>query len=520
MRSWNVGRNALIGLFCQISTILLSFLARTVFVHILTNEYLGITTLFTSILAILNLSELGLSSAITFALYKPLAQRDNDSIRAIMQFYRRAYQVVGFVFLLLGLALIPFLPNLLTGNTTLVNIYAIYALYLIQTVLSYWFFAYKAVLLTADQKEHLISLIMWGCKTFSVLMQIMFLYLLRDTPAIAFYAFIIITVTTTLLTNAFTAYIVNKLYPFLQDKTPSKITKEERTRILKNIFGLAIYRISGTVNYHLDSIIISAYVSLSVVGIYSNYVLITSGVTQLLGSIFTPFKATIGNLNASESAERSEFILYCLHLLYFWICGLAGVCMWVLYTPFIGGIWLTSDWSFPQYILIALVLKFWIDALNGAIISYREASGLFWATRYRYLITPIINICISLYLVQFYDLGILGILTGSIVSELFNFIIDPIIVFQHTFQKRPWKYYFRYIKYLCLAIGTAHLVQTITLLWNTSSMLGFSVALAVCLILPNILWTAIFYRTPEFQYLWHTMSNIVSTKILTKIKHK
>ena len=162
-RSWNVSRNALVGIVCQVIALILSFVVRTVFAHALSEVYLGITGLFTNVLTILNLSELGLSSAIVFALYKPIADDDKEKINSLMIFYKKAYWIIGVVFLVIGVILIPFLPELLKGNTTLVNVTLVYGLYLLQMVTSYWFFAYRSALLTASQNEYIITVVSCFC---------------------------------------------------------------------------------------------------------------------------------------------------------------------------------------------------------------------------------------------------------------------------------------------------------------------------------------------------------------------
>ncbi|WP_303840323.1 lipopolysaccharide biosynthesis protein [Selenomonas ruminantium] len=516
MRSYNVARNAAVGILCQGFNLLLTFVVRTVFINVLTDEYLGITALFTSILSILSLSELGLSSAITFALYKPIAESDKIKIMALMRFYRKAYIVVGTLFLTLGVALIPMLPYLMNGSTNLVNIYIIYGMYLAQMVFSYWFLAYKSVLLTASQKEYLVSISGWCIKTVAGILQIIFILWFNDNPELAFYVYSFLGALTTLATNILTAHVVDELFPYLKDMEVNFISKTERMDIFKNMFGVAIYRISNVVNYSLDSIIVSTYIGLATVGIYSNYVLINKGISTILGAVFNPFTASIGDLNASETKEKKEFVFNTLNLLFFWICGLCGVFMWVLFNPFIGGLWLDNNWIFTSSIVVAMVLKFWVDAFMGAVIRFREASGLFWNTRYRYILTPLVNVSVSLYLVAVCEWGILGVLIGSISSECIMVIIDPIIVFRNVFIKSPKRFYVNYFAYMIVAIVTALFTEWICSFINLYTMAGFFLGVLACLLVPNVFWYLLYSRSKEFLYLQTICVNITKSQFCKK----
>lgn len=520
MRSWNVARNALVGVVCQILMLLFVFGVRTVFIHTLPGDYLGLTSLFSSIIAVLDLSELGLSAAITFALYRPLAESDEKKIVSLLFFYRNAYRMIGGTVLLLGLLLVPFLPRLIHGEIKLINIYFVYSMYLVQTVVSYWFWAYKRVLLTASQNEYLISISTWFSKMAASILQIIVLVVYCDAPKTAFYIFVGIGIASNVGINYITATIVDCRFPYIRQHNPTGISADERDVILKNVVGSAIYKICNVVSASVSNILISVYVNLASVGLYANYILLRRGVTTLLSALYRPFTASIGNLNVLESREKKEFIFRCLHLMTFWISGIFGVGMWVLFNPFIGGLWLDETWLMSSAEVFAIVLKYWVDVCMGPVIWFREAAGLFWKARYRYILTFVVNLCASLYLLAVLDMGILGVLLGSLISDIVRIIIDPFIVFGEVFQKRPWEFYRTYFCSILLAVGTAMVVQRICNLWDTYTIVGFLFAALMCFVVPNLLWWIMFHRTKEYHYLEGITKTIVQEKLIMRLSRK
>ena len=500
-RSWNSSRNAVIGFGCQLVVIVLTFAVRTIFARLLSEEYLGISGLYTNILTILNLTELGLNTAIVFALYKPIAESDQKTITALMQFYKKAYFTIGCAFLAVGLCLIPFLSKFMYGNTTLVYTTFVYLLYLLQTVTSYWFFAYRSALLTASQNEYIISITNCITNIIMSILQIMVLLIMRREPEAAFYLYVAIGVLSNIAMNAVLARIVRKRYPFIIEKGKIPIPKEIKKNIYKNVAGLSLYKISSTVNTSVDNVIIAGFIDIGSVGRYSNYLLINTAVNRMVSVVFNPLTASIGNLNVTESQEKKESVFWSLNLIYFWIYGFCGICMYVLFNPFIGGLWLGNNWLLSDSVAFALVLKFWIDGLLGAIIKYREAAGLFWQTKVRYILTTVVNLVVSIILVKYANLGILGVVIGSVVAEVLCLAVDPWIVFRSIFEKKPIRFYCIYLFYFILLLSTTFFIKYLSEFFNPYCLSGFLITLLLCMIVPNIIWFLIFRKAKEFGYI-------------------
>ena len=374
-------------------------------------------------------------------------------------------------------------------------------------------------MLTASQNEYIITIVNCICALGMCICQITILLFFREQQDIALYFYVFAQVVFNVLMNGIISYIVGRKYPFINSKKEKALEPKEKNEIFKNVFGLSLYRIGSTINSSADSIIISSFVSITSVGIYSNYTLLQLAVVRILGVIYNPLTASIGNLNVTESKEKNEFIFNCINLVSFWTYGFCSLSLFVLLNPFIGGVWLGKEWLLDERTIAALVLKFLIDGLLAAVIKFREASGLFYNARFRYLFSIIINVSTSILFVYKFELGIFGVLLGSILAELLALMIDPIIVFKHIFKKRALCFYINYFKYLLIIIVTTLLVKVITRLYDSYTILGFAGSFVLCIIVPNLIWYLLFKNTQEFRYLCSTLSGIIR-QAKVKIKGK
>ena len=298
-RTKNAIRNAKWGVLEKIIHIFLPFLVRTILIHVLSAEYAGISSLFASILQVLSLAELGFSNAIVYSMYKPIAEDDKTKICALLNIYRKAYRVIGAVILILGLAVLPFIPKLIHGEVPVdTNLYYLYLINLLNTVLSYFLFAYQTSLLAANQRDDVLSKNTLILNVFCKLTQCVVLLVFKN-----YYAYVIILPFTTVLLNLLNHYAVKKMFP---DYMPvGDISEDEKKELKKNIAGLMIWKVGGATRNTLDSIVISMYLGLISVAMYNNYMYIVSGVTTFLRVILTSISAGVGNKITTESPEKN-----------------------------------------------------------------------------------------------------------------------------------------------------------------------------------------------------------------------
>lgn len=435
--------NSAMSIVTQVLTVVLNFAVKTVFIKMLNDEYLGVNGLFTNIITMLSLADLGIGIAIPYSLYKPLAKKDEHKINVLMNFYKKVYTIIGIAVLLIGLSLTPFLGLIIKDIPKNVpHLSLIYILFVIHSASSY-FFVYKKFLIDSDQKGYITSRIIF---TFSTLLSIIQIILLVTTKN--YILFLLSSIILVIIQNIYISSKANKLYPFIKNKTDEKLEKEDMEGIKKNVSSLFIYKVGTVIMNGTDNIIISKFIGLIIVGFYSNYVLIINSITTVLNQIFNAITSSIGNLVVTTNKKRNKEVYDNLNFANFWLYALFGVCIIVLINPFIN-IWIGKKYVMGFSIVFLLVLNFYVLGMQSVTNSFRNAYGLFWIAKYRPIIMVIINIVISVVLVQF--IGIEGVLIGTLVSRLVTTAwLDPYIVHKYGFEISPKSYYIDYLKYLVI----------------------------------------------------------------------
>ncbi|MCR5294928.1 MAG: hypothetical protein K6E30_07130 [Lachnospiraceae bacterium] len=492
-RTANSIRNMAASLSGQLLNNVLRFFCRTVFIHILGKEYLGISSLYANILTILSASELGFSTAVTYSLYKPLAENDTETAAAIMAFFRKVYRVIGALMLAAGLLLLPLLPKLMTGAGDKVNIYLYYLLYLAQTVISYEFFAYKGVLLIADQKRYLYDLGVYAVQIGMNACQIIALFATRS-----FLIYTLIAVVCDALQNVVTAAAADRNYPYLKEPA-RKLTEKERCGIFRQVYASSLYRLCSIVGTSTDNLVISSNISVFMVGLYDNYTLIVQVVSRILQGAFQAFASSIGNLYASESPEKNEFIFRCLNLLNTWILVFCSVCFRILFQPFIS-LWIGEQYLLSDFTLSVIVLNFASLYLQNMVQIYRTAAGLFVYGKLRPLISALLNLLISIILVRY--LGVSGVIIGSIASRtLTTWWYDAYVLYRRGFRMQPFGYYRDCFIAIFLIVFTAGLLSYVCRAFSAPSWTNLFVKGFISAVLSNLVLFLAYFRREEFHFL-------------------
>lgn len=525
-RSKNALNNLLSGAVLEIVNTLFGFISRTVFIYVLGKEYLGISGLFTSVLSILSLTELGIGSGIIYCIYKPLAEKDYKKLQAYMNIYKRAYQIIGCIILVVGLALIPFLPHIIEDSDKLVelniNINLIYCMYLFQSVSSYWFFAYRGSIIGADQKNGIISRINAISTVVASILGIVALLVSRD-----FILYLAITILRQLLSNIITAIVSKRMYPEVWKKNNEKLTKDELKSLGKKVVGLSMYKFSGTILNSTDNLIISKYLGLAVVGVFDNYHAIIGYIRKATNLIFNSLTAGLGNVNATESPEKRYQVFRNVNYMNFWVFGFCGIALFCLYNPFIS-IWVGDDMLFTNmWCVFAICIDFVTSGLQQTVITHKDACGLFWEGKWRPVISGLLNLVLSLLVVK--PLGVAGVIGMTTVSRMLTtWWFDPYLVFKHAFKMSPKPYYIRYIKRLLFiaAVCAANwgLCESVDLaLGSVMSAtglryIGFVAKVVITAIFPNVCFWLATRRSPEYVCLLFSVCNLLGKKLSKKNK--
>lgn len=484
--------------------ILISFIARRVFISCLDEQYLGINGLFSNILSVLSLAELGVGTAMTFALYKPLAEGDIPVIKSLMRFYKRAYNGIGTAVLALAVLFVPIYPLFMDEVPDIPHLTAIYLLYAANTGISY-FFTYKRTLIICDQKRYVATYYRYGFYCAMNIAQIIVLYATRN-----FLLFTAVQLMFTVLENIAVSAAADRMYPYLKEKNILPLPSELLGDIKKNIRAMLMHRIGGVVVLSTDNILISKLVGLAAAGIYSNYYLITSALEKVIAQVFVSISAGVGSLNAeNEDKTKLSESFYRVFFMNFWIMGFCFVCLVCLFNPFIR-IWLkTEELVFGMDTVVLIAAVFFLTGIRKTCLTYREAAGAFYYDRYKPIVEAAVNLAASILLARV--MGVSGIFMGTVISTVTVCIwVEPYVMFKYVFKASPKKYFGRLLLYTAVTAVTCAATYCLCSLISLSSALGTFIAkAAVCAVVPNLIFLVLFGRTDEFGYFFGLVKKII-----------
>ncbi len=491
-RTQNVVRNIIGGVGGQIFTSVLQFVCRTIFIRLLGATYLGVNGLFSNILSMLSLAELGIGPAIVFSMYKPIANNDEVQIAKLMHFYKLAYRAVAGAVLMIGLCLTPFLDFFIKDTQGIENLRLIFLLILSNTVVSY-LFAYKGSILNADQKAYAVVIIR---NIFSVVQNAAQILVLMITKN--FLLYLVVQIITTFLGNLALSKYVDKKYPFLTQHPKEKLKKEETKDIFRRVRGMMIHKLGGFVLNSTDNLVISKFVGVVSVGLYSNYLTIINMIKGYLTQITGSLSASVGNLIAKESTDKSYSVFRSLFLVFFWIYGFCFVCFWVVFQPFIT-LWAGAEYLLPGSVLFLVLLNIYFTGIQNCSNTFVNATGLFWETRHKPIFECIINLSVSIVLA--WKIGLSGVFIGTIASYLCTFWVNPVLLYRKVFCRPVSSYFVRFSLYALTAVGTALALDYVAgLLPITSPLLQVIARLGIAGIGSNLIFFLIWGHSKDF--LW------------------
>ncbi len=431
-RSKKSARNILTGFASKILLMAAAFSTRTIFIRLLGAEYNGVSGLYSNILSILSLSELGLGNALNYSLYKALKSNDQAKIKSLVAYFKKIYLGVAFAVLGIGIVLIPLLPYIVNSTLSQKEIVNYYLLYLINSVASY-FVVYKTTVISADQNNYIHNI----CDAISTLtmyiLQIIYLLIRKD-----FFGYLIIQVICTILKNIVLNYIANQRYPYINDKS-IEIVDFDKKQLLSNIKATFLYKIAAVILNNTDNILISIIVGTVYVGYYSNYYMIVSYIATFVGIFITGIIASLGNLNGEENPDASYCMFAILTLVFSFIGAIVACCFLNCMQGFVR-LWIGADYVMPMVWVWVIIINNYLNELMSPIWMFRETMGLFKQVQYLMLVTAALNLIFSIIL------GILwggpGILIATALAKIVSqYWYEPRLLFRQRFH-RPAKMFF------------------------------------------------------------------------------
>lgn len=502
MRTRNSLLNITSGLIGQSLTLGLGFVVRTIFIYQLGATYLGVNGLFSNILTLFSFAELGFGQAIVFALYKPIANNDEEKISSLMALFRKVYTAMFFVVLVLGLSLYPFLDFFVKDVSVIPYLGTIYLMYVASSACTY-LFAYKNTYIIAAQKNYVSNIITYFFSIGTAALQTIALLVFCN-----YFIFLGIQIASSILQNIAIAIKCNKMFPFLKKKEITPLSKEERNEIIKNVKALAVYKI-GTLSLNAtDNIIISKFVGILSVGYYSNYLLLSSSVNSILSTIFSNVTASIGNLNASDDNETKYKMFFIINMATFWLYSVVVITLFCCITPFIH-VWIGDEYVLSNDVVFIMLFNIYIAGMLYSSFNYRQTMGLFRQGKIRPIISAIMNIGVSIWFAQYW--GIAGVLWGTAITRLTtNGWFDPYIVFKRGFKRSPLPYFADYLFKAFIFFVTGALCFYVTSLISDDNFLQVLLKAIISFVLANAIYLVLFHRTSEFKYLKNVAFNMKS----------
>jgi len=500
-RSINAKKNTIVGIISQMIIILLSFVSRTVFIKLLGVEYLGINGLYSNILSVLSLAELGIGHVMVYSLYKPIVEKDKAQISALLNYYKKIYKKIAVVILAFGIGLIPFLGKIVTSNLSYEELVLYYVLFLLNSVVSY-FFIYKITLIEADQKNYIISTSNTVFIVIKYIVQIMVLMKTRN-----YVLYLIIEITSTTLNNAYISFKADKLYPFIKTQIeidPSELidTKAIRTSI-KSMF---LYKVGTTIMNSTDNILISIIIGTTYVGYYSNYFLIVAIISKFISIIIQAIFSGIGNLNASGDMLKSYKFFKSLLLIFHWIASVCSLCFLLVFNDFIT-IWIGQGYLLGTDVIVIIVLNFYIQNIINPVWMYRETMGMFNQIKYIIILSAFINLIFSVVLGIYWGLG--GILFSTVLSRLLTTVwYEPRLLYLTKFKKPVRKYWIRQFKYFLITL--LGIVASIALTYNMPiSLMFIFIKIFIGFLIMSLVFLATNFKSEEFLMLRRYALNFI-----------
>lgn len=513
MRTNNSIINSIATLISNILSFIIAFVAQAIFIRILGAEYLGLNGLFTNLLSMLSIFELGIGNAIVFNLYKPIAENNEKKINSLMRFYKKTYNIIAFVILVAGILLMPFLKYIVTTNIKEINIYLVYVLFLISTVSSY-IMTYKRNLIIANQKNYIINIIHMGYLVILNLSQLLIIYFTKN-----YYIYLIAKICCQLFENIIINIKANNDYKYLNIKSADKLDKKTEKDIFSRVRALFFHKIGGIIINGTDNIIISIFLGLQQVGLYTNYYTITSALTSLFGQIISSATASVGNLLISNNQKKSYEVFDKMRFLNSWISIFSAVSFMVIVQPFIR-IWVGEEYLISIGTVAVITFNYFQKMQRISYSTFKDSAGIWREDKFVPLIESLLNIIFSIICLKLF--GLAGVLMGTIISGLALWCYSyPKFVYKKLFNRSYKDYIIETINYIIIFILTAiptYFISKAIIVNNI--FLKLIINVIICLIIPNVILIIIFRKNKNYNYFKELIKNCIARLYINNKKIK
>lgn len=485
-KNLRIQSNVTSGVVRVIINVALPFMLRTAMIYCLGAAYLGLSSLFTSILSVLSLAELGFSNAIVYSMYRPLALNDDDAVCALMAYYKKVYRIIGLVVLSVGVIITPFLTLFIKdGWPADINIYLLFLIYLANTSISYFFFAYKSALLNALQRIDAVNWTQTCVLLFQYVVQLAVLILFRN-----YYVYIIFTPLCTVAANLLIARYANRHYPQYQCR--GSVNSQTKGVIGEKIKGLMIYKLSETARNSFDTIVLSSLLGLVVVAVYNNYYYIFCAAYSILVAINQGLQASVGNSIAVDSVSQNFSDMRRYNFRVMWLTAWFTCCLVCLYQVFIP-LWAGASMVLSDGNAILFGVYFYVLNMNNVRNLYYDGCGLWLEGKWTFILEALSNLVLNIVLGALF--GVTGVIVATIITIfVFSSICRTSLLFKHYFKSSPKPFIRDHLIGFAVTLIVCAATHLLCLQVTGSLAVQFLVRLAICALVPNIIMSLIFYK--------------------------
>ena len=505
-RTVNAAKNASSAFINKTVFMLLTFISRRFFIQFIGVEYLGINGLFTNVLTLLSMADLGVGTAMNVSLYKPIAENDTRKLAALMAFYSRLYVIIAVGVTAIGLILIPFLPFLVNLDSEIPHLYLYYIVFVLKNTASY-LFVYKSSMLRADQKTYKINTIEVYLNAAKLILQLMVIILLKS-----YLCYILLDVLCVVFENLWISHVADKQYPFIKQK--EELSKEEKKGIFSEMSSIFLYKISASLLTGTYNILISVIVGTVFVGYYSNYLTITHVLDTFIALLFSSLTASVGNLVATSTADNRYSTFKTMQMVSFWICGFVSVSLFILLQDFIV-LWVGEKLLLDNLTMLAIVVNMFFSTCMRPIWTFREGTGMYKQIRYIMVVTAAVNLILSIVFGKL--LGISGILFATSISKLVTqFWYEPNILFRNFFKRNVKGYYVDFIQNVALVVVCCAVCYFLTSWIQDVSVLAWLSKALICTVVVNAIYFILLYRRPEYANIKNKLLHLIHRKDAAK----
>lgn len=510
-RKRNVFRNLKWGFLNRVAMVIAPFITRTVLIYILGMEYEGIKSLFSSILQVLNFAELGIGSALVFSMYQPAAENDNEKICALLNLYKKAYIAIGCIVVSVGLIILPILRYLIAGSIPGdIDIYKVFLIYLINNVAGYFLFSYKSAIFTAFQRVDILSKVSTSMQLVLHGFQILTLVTFKN-----YYAYTIILPISTIINNIIIYYLANKYFP--QYQCYGRLEKAEYLEIGRKVFGLVCQKIGSIVLASADSIVISSFLGLHILGVYNGYYYIITALLSFLQGLQQAIIPSLGNSVVQKTAEENYKDMKTYHFLYTWLITWCSACLLCLFQLFIR-LWQGPENMLSISMVVLFTIFFYVHHMSDIAYLYKEAIGLWWQGKFVPLISSAVNLSLNIIMIQ--TIGLPGVLISTIISMMFiNNVYDSVIVFKCYYRSKSklsdyWRHMLLYFAKAIMIVSLSFWVCNYVPGRNFISLI---MKLVICSLVSNTAWLLFNIKNRQLFLSLSLLKGIFNSSIGRKI---